>query len=405
MDRDRTIEKLKQQIQAYEALLKQLPFSFTYKDSETNWSIMKKEENMISSNEQEIIDTSFTMQYNMEHLFEYIEKQLLSIIDLITHHIVFINNEGVITLCNLQTARDFQVVREDIIGAHIRDLLKIPDDQIYLLQTLRTGRVMKNKEVFNNNYGLLSTQVIRAENGEIQRVIGTFEFLEGVKRSEKQALAGRIAAGIAHEIRNPLTTVRGYLQLWKSRSDQEFSLLVENLLIPEIDRANKIITDFLRIAKPNSSATEIYLLNDLCSNYIRSFLSTEALFHNVSLTFHTHKNIKDHSIKVDREELLQVFINLFRNSLESTKHAGLLKLQIDVKKAGDFVLFVFKDNGGGIPKGVLRHIFDPFFSTKEEGTGLGLSVSRKIIENHQGTINATSDQNGTVFYIKIPLFK
>ncbi|AGX05057.1 MULTISPECIES: two-component system sensor histidine kinase NtrB [Bacillaceae] len=333
--------------------------------------------------------------------FEQLESFLNPILDLVPHHIVFIDGNGLITLCNLQAARDLHADRRVIVGRHIRELLRIPDDQINLLESLRTKKPIVNREVLDKNYGINNTRIILDENGNVKRVLGAFQFLNGVKEAEKQALAGRIAAGIAHEIRNPLTTVRGYLQLLQSKTDQEVSELFSSLLIPEIDRANKIITDFLRIAKPGETTSELLNAKEFILGYTGKFLNSEALLYNAEIEYQLTEIADNTFFRGDRDELLQVFINLFRNAFQA-KGSEPLKIIIAAKRVDSFLRIEFRDNGRGIPSSILPHIFDPFFTTKDEGTGLGLSVSKKVIENHGGMMNVKSDGQGTQFIIDIP---
>ncbi|MEF7562870.1 ATP-binding protein [Bacillus infantis] len=333
--------------------------------------------------------------------FEQLESFLNPILDLVPHHIVFIDGNGLITLCNLQAARDLHADRRVIVGRHIRELLRIPDDQINLLESLRTKKPIVNREVLDKNYGINNTRIILDENGNVKRVLGAFQFLNGVKEAEKQALAGRIAAGIAHEIRNPLTTVRGYLQLLQSKTDQEVSELFSSLLIPEIDRANKIITDFLRIAKPGETTSELLNAKEFILGYTGKFLNSEALLYNAEIEYQLTEITNNTFFRGDRDELLQVFINLFRNAFQA-KGSEPLKIIIAAKRVDSFLRIEFRDNGRGIPSSILPHIFDPFFTTKDEGTGLGLSVSKKVIENHGGMMNVKSDGQGTQFIIDIP---
>ncbi|MGD6897402.1 two-component system sensor histidine kinase NtrB [Bacillus infantis] len=333
--------------------------------------------------------------------FEQLESFLNPILDLVPHHIVFIDGNGLITLCNLQAARDLHADRRVIVGRHIRELLRIPDDQINLLESLRTKKPIVNREVLDKNYGINNTRIILDENGNVKRVLGAFQFLNGVKEAEKQALAGRIAAGIAHEIRNPLTTVRGYLQLLQNKTDQEVSELFSSLLIPEIDRANKIITDFLRIAKPGETTSELLNAKEFILGYTGKFLNSEALLYNAEIEYQLTEIADNTFFRGDRDELLQVFINLFRNAFQA-KGSEPLKIIIAAKRVDSFLRIEFRDNGRGIPSSILPHIFDPFFTTKDEGTGLGLSVSKKVIENHGGMMNVKSDGQGTQFIIDIP---
>jgi signal transduction histidine kinase len=407
-DKGRALNKLQgteKELQFYKKLISQLPFSFSYRDAEMGMQLDKGNDEYYSIfYNEEIQQTKLShIDKKLEDLpFIEIENFLEPILDLVPHHIVFINKKGVVTLCNLQACKDLHKSKEDIVGRHIRDLLQIPDEKINLLETLKSEKAIVNREILDKNYGINNTRIIRGPDGNIQRVIGVFHFLNGIKEAEKAALAGRIAAGIAHEIRNPLTTVRGFLQILQSNSDKVTADLFKTLLIPEIDRANKIISDFLRIAKPAEITTEEIKVKEFIYDYLGKFLNSEALLHNIVIEYETNPDILHCSFQVNREELLQVFINLLQNSLQAAGSAEL-QIQLKAERAGDDIRFTFKDNGKGISESIIDHIFDPFFTTKDEGTGLGLSVSQKIIENYNGTMDVFSDSSGTSFIIDLPI--
>ncbi|XQY92534.1 two-component system sensor histidine kinase NtrB [Metabacillus sp. HB246100] len=397
------MKKLEKENALLRDTLLNLPISFTYHHPD-GYTISKGEKDGIIHMEKTTRISSDTPSIQTRcNDFKEIEAFLTSILDFVPHHIVFVDKDGIVTLCNVQTAKDLEVHRDDIIGKHIRELLRIPDDQIAILESIRTEKEFTNKEVLDTNYGIINTRIIRDSDGSISRVIGTFYFLNVIKEAEKQALAGRIAAGIAHEIRNPLTTVRGYLQ-FLSHDDEEKKDLFTKVLIPEIDRANKIITDFLSIAKPANTSTETLNVKAFLTDYLGKFLKTEALLYNAELFFDLHPQTKNVYLLGHSDELLQVFMNLLRNSLQA-KGENPLKITVKTALIDHSIQIHFIDNGKGIPSSLLPHVFDPFFTTKDEGTGLGLSVSKKIIENHRGTMSVTSDERGTKFTINIPVSK
>lgn len=397
------MEQLKKELSFYKRLVSSMPFSFTYTDPELRLELIKNAFEKVEINRSNAKKRELKFTSSPKIPFEEIEIFLNEILDVVPHHIVFINAEGIVTLCNMQAAIDLHVDRESVVGRHIRELLQIPDEQIKMLETLQTGKSIVNQEILDKNYGIINTKLIKNSEGRVERVVGVFRFLNHIKEVEKQTLASRIAAGIAHEIRNPLTTVRGYLQLLQGRVEEDTAELFQSLLIPEIDRANKIITDFLRISKPGTEQKEVLEVRDFFINYLGHFLNSDALLHNVNITY----NISEESVNSffigDREELFQVFSNLYRNSLQA-KSDGMMKITISTELIGSNLFIQFIDNGSGISPNLLDHVFDPFFSTKDEGTGLGLSVSKKIIENYQGKMTVKSSPQGTCFHIYLPLY-
>ncbi|WP_155732457.1 PAS domain-containing protein, partial [Anoxybacillus flavithermus] len=245
----RKINDLEEEVKLYKRFIEHIPFPFSYVDHEIG-KMLKKENDIstpiverIKKNERQKPIIQWKMNLQKDYPFEQVEQFLAPIFDLVSHHIVFVDANGIITLCNLQAANDIGVNRDEIIGKHIRELLNIPDEQIMTLKTLRTKQPLYNCEVLDRYYGIINTRILYNEDGSIKRVISMFQSLNQMKEAEKLAIAGRIAAGIAHEIRNPLTTVRGYLQFLKEQLPEHIVTLIEQLLIPELDRANDIITD------------------------------------------------------------------------------------------------------------------------------------------------------------------
>ncbi|MGG3999854.1 histidine kinase dimerization/phospho-acceptor domain-containing protein, partial [Anoxybacillus kestanbolensis] len=264
----RKINDLEEEVKLYKRFIEHIPFPFSYVDHEIG-KMLKKENDIstpiverIEKNERQKPILQWKMDLQKDYPFEQVEQFLAPIFDLVSHHIVFVDADGIITLCNLQAANDVGVNRDEIIGKHIRELLNIPDEQIMTLKTLRTKQPLYNCEVLDRYYGIINTRILYNEDGSIKRVISMFQSLNQMKEAEKLAIAGRIAAGIAHEIRNPLTTVRGYLQFLKEQLPEHIVTLIEQLLIPELDRANDIITDFLNIAKPNKMKVEWIGINE-----------------------------------------------------------------------------------------------------------------------------------------------
>lgn len=394
------IIELEEKVKSYESILNTI----------TSGSIFSNETRELSNSNHLTRNTSFNNSKNetlplhtkFTNFLSNSKKTLQSIYDAFSHHILFIDKNGIITLYNQQVAIDFRITKYAFIGRHIRDLLKIEDKEICLLHTLYSGEEFYNKEILNIHYGIINTRIIRDLNGEISRVIGVFHNLNDERESEKLAMTGRIAAGIAHEVRNPLTTVRGYLQFLQEEAPPQYKQLFNDLLIPELDRANGIITDFLSITKNANYKPEPININDFFSNHLKQLFFSETVLNNVRIEYYLSSELISTHIFFDKNQLVQVFLNLFHNALDAKKEE-LLSINIATFIDKDIVYITFKDNGTGIPPADLPYIFDPFFSTKDDGTGLGLSLTKKLIQNHNGTISAISGINGTTFTIALPV--
>jgi PAS domain S-box-containing protein len=220
-----------------------------------------------------------------------------------------------------------------------------------------------------------------------------------LRQSEKMSVLGELAAGIAHEIRNPLTTIKGFLQMGKEKTiklDQHIDVLVD-----EIDRINNIVNELLVIANPTDVIFSNHNINTVVKDVVE-MLSIEASLNNIQLNvidkdqFNTYCN---------ESKLKQVFINIVKNALEAISTEGEVTITI-ADKNEDYFSIIFEDNGCGIAENHLKHIGEPFYSVKENGTGLGMTVCLSIIETHKGSIHITSQVNsGTSVEVLLPKSK
>lgn len=211
-------------------------------------------------------------------------------------------------------------------------------------------------------------------------------------RLERLNLIGQLAAGISHEIRNPLTTVKGFLQFFGSKPQYDNDKEYMELMIAEIDRANTIITDFLSLAKANSDNMKAENLNEVI-NKVLPMLQADAYNNNKEV-------IVDLSILpnilINENEIKQLILNLVRNGLEATGEHGQVMISTHLNE--DKVVLAIKDQGKGIPYEIQEKIGTPFFTTKDSGTGLGLAISMGIAQRHGAMFEFKTGPEGTVFY-------
>lgn len=216
-------------------------------------------------------------------------------------------------------------------------------------------------------------------------------------RLDRLNLIGEMAAGLGHEIRNPLTTVRGFLQfLGKKR---EFSSAKDqfDLMISELDRSNEIITEFLSLAKKRPTNLALHDINEVIKK-IHPLVLADA----ISKDKEVHLNLGEiPPLLVDEKEIRQLLFNLVRNGLEATNPSGVLTIRtfVDQNKA----VLAIQDQGPGISEEVMAKLGTPFFTTKDTGTGLGLAVCYRIAERHNAGIECESGPHGTTFYVKFQL--
>ncbi|NOV00041.1 PAS domain S-box protein [Paenibacillus planticolens] len=228
-------------------------------------------------------------------------------------------------------------------------------------------------------------------------ITGLKQTEELLRKTEKLAVVGQLAAGIAHEIRNPLTTLKGFLTLLKSQTTDKDGWYLD-VMLTEIEQMEWIANQFLTVAKPQIVKFERRKLGDVVQQ-VASFLYPLATMHNVQILIASES--EDRFIECDENQLKQVFINVVKNAIEAMPHGGQIDIMIKYNK--DSVAVRVKDQGYGIPQDRIAHLGEPFFSLKEKGTGLGLMVCYKIIKEHHGTIHIESEVGrGTTVEINLP---
>lgn len=230
------------------------------------------------------------------------------------------------------------------------------------------------------------------------------EMKNAVIISDQQNHIRNLAASIAHEIRNPLTTVKGFLQLLKPYLQEIGKVHYADVALEEINRANDIIYEFLNSTKPHSTSIHEISVNKLIKDIVMLYES-EAILRNIQIF--TSFSRDDTIISIDPNQLKQVIINLIKNAMEAIDECNHHEKVVHISTVTDSknIYIKISDNGCGMAKNTMEKLFTPFFSTKEKGTGIGLSVCKKIIENHGGSILLESEiGKGTTFTIHFPIF-
>lgn len=222
---------------------------------------------------------------------------------------------------------------------------------------------------------------------------------ELLRRSEKLTTVGQLAAGVAHEIRNPLTTLRGFLQL--QQESKKLTLSHVTLMLSELDRINLIVGEFLILAKPQATRFVAKDVRNVLQDVI-ALMNSEALLHNIE--FRISFTEEACLISCEENQLKQVFINLLKNAIEAMPSGGTIHIYITYKR--EYISITITDEGVGIPDEMIPKIGDPFFTGKETGTGLGIMVSQRIINSHRGTMDIKSQVNvGTTVHLQLPALK
>lgn len=326
--------------------------------------------------------------------------------------IITIDNDEKLTAIN-SAACCIMGLNQDVIGTNYTSLFssnaKVLD---ILLETLHAGKNFIGYEVeFTRPDGVIvpisvSTSMLH-NNQNILGVVVVFKdlsehrtFEDHVRRVDRLAAVGELAAGVAHEIRNPLSAISGSVQILVDELPKENSSRVfGDIVLKEVERLNGIIQDLLYFAKPSKHHVACINLNELVENVL-SLLLPSFKKEIIVLDRHFDPSIRD--ISVDAQLIKQVLVNLLLNAIQALPQEGG-KITVTTQEAIKGIEIIIKDNGKGIDQESLPKIFDPFFTTKDTGTGLGLAVSNKIIEIHHGYIRVESVVGiGSTFIIYLP---
>ncbi len=217
-------------------------------------------------------------------------------------------------------------------------------------------------------------------------------------QAQKLAVAGQIAAGIAHEVRNPLTSVNGFLQLMKTQYPERTDYF--DIIFSEIKRIDFVLSELLVLAKPQAVHFQEVQLHELLEQVI-TLLKTNAVLSNIDLK-QPFKRQDAGAILADANQMKQLFINLIKNAIEAMPEGG--SIYISTEKVLNEWKITIQDEGKGMSEEDIQKIYDPFFSTKKEGTGLGLTICATILKDHHGRMDVSSELGiGTAFHIYLPV--
>jgi PAS domain S-box-containing protein len=341
---------------------------------------------------------------------------------------------GVIAVGANERITVFNNEAEQITGLNSDSILERPLGELpeslgrVLRQTLQTGQGQVNHEV---NLGSDSKEMIVRTSTSIfhdqdQQMLGALMVLTDItalkrleaqiRRSDRLASLGTLSAGMAHEIKNPLVSIKTFAQLLPERyQDSDFRETFSNLIGHEIDRIDSLVNQLLRFARPTKPVLKPMHVHEILEKSL-SLLGHRLYQKEIKLTRSWQANVD--TIRADADQLEQVFLNFFLNAMDAMKKGGELAVSTQVQtderwvaglarsngESGEVLHITVRDTGEGIRKEDIPHVFDPFFTTKDYGTGLGLSVVHGIIQEHGGQIEVESEvQKGTAFHILLPL--
>jgi two-component system, NtrC family, sensor histidine kinase HydH len=326
--------------------------------------------------------------------------------------LVAIDNHRKITSLNHVAGFILSLSAAEVIGENATQV--VPEELLKLLENLDTEKGVVEKEIdCTVRKGKViplevSATLLNDENGMFLGYVLLFKDLSEVRslrkeiaRSQRLASVGRLAAGVSHEIRNPLSSIKGFATYFKERyHDVPENQQISNLMIQEVDRLNRVVGQLHEFARPITVSKKPINVRTFLENSLK-LIERQTSEGNIKIQTRLDSEIGE--ILVDPDRINQVFLNLYLNAMESMKNGGNLNVWLLKNEEKDGIKIRVQDTGTGINKDDLTHIFDPYFTTKASGTGLGLAIAHNIIEAHDGEIKVDSIfGQGTTVTILLP---
>jgi len=223
-----------------------------------------------------------------------------------------------------------------------------------------------------------------------------------IARNQRLASIGRLAAGVAHEIRNPLSSIKGFATYFKERyRENKDDQQTADIMIQEVERLNRVVGQLLEFAKPITISKKATSVDNVIKDSLR-LIERQAAEKDIKIEPAFSSIVK--KIQVGRDRINQVLLNLYLNAIESMQDGGTLNVGLSMDKERKWVIIKVTDNGTGIRKKDIAHIFDPYFTTKPSGTGLGLAIVHNIIDAHDGKMEVeSSPRKGTTVTLFLPI--
>jgi two-component system, NtrC family, sensor histidine kinase HydH len=328
---------------------------------------------------------------------------------------------GLIAIDDNEKIVSFNNVAEDILGISIEQAIHKEAKEILPIELLnqidnpdiKLGIVEKEIDCLTHGGRCIPLQVSATMlHDEDQTFLGHVLLLKDlsevqtlrreIARNQRLASIGRLAAGVAHEIRNPLSSIKGFATYFKERyRENKVDQQTADIMIQEVERLNRVVGELLEFARPIAISKKATSVENIIKDSLR-LIERQATEKDIKIETAFSSTVK--KIQVDRDRINQVLLNLYLNAIESMQNGEVLNVALSMDKEKKWVIIRVRDNGTGIKKKDLAHIFDPYFTTKPSGTGLGLAIVHNIIDAHDGKMEVDSSPgNGTTVTLFLPI--
>jgi len=330
--------------------------------------------------------------------------------------VISVDNNGIIKTFNRKSEEIFGKRREEALNKDCQEVLNLNIEGECIFKKCLLERKNIDQEIILEEKGLnkkileVNTSFLTGELGEITGVVAEIRDVTEIKnlneeiaRNKRLTALGKLSAGIAHEIRNPLSSIRGLAQfVYNSFSKTDERKEDLNTIIQEVDRLNKLVVQVLDYAKVKELNLTYFSINNLIHKMVELFKQE---IRNKQIRFYLELSPDISQIQADEDQIRQILMNVIINAIQAISEKGEIKIKTEkcLIKGGSGLKLIIEDNGVGISEKDLNQIFDPFFSTTEQGSGFGLSIVYKLVEGHQGEIKVESKEGeGTKFIIYLP---
>jgi PAS domain S-box-containing protein len=353
------------------------------------------------------LEENIYLRKNMEELFNFHQ----SILDSSPDRIIVLNAEGIVSYMSRDIDTERGLTAEKLKGKHFSEFVA-PERREFLKarwEVIRQGNYkpfeieVVDKDGAKHNLLMTARPIMGSDRILVlQRDITDFKELEDrFYESQKLAAVGQLSAGIAHEVRNPLSSIKMSLQILEKRMNPAGNDLKRfHIARKEVEHLEKLVSDILVFAKPTEPEMHLADLN-MCLEY--SLAMAEREVEEKKIKVQTQFDDRVPLVPFDSSMLQQAFLNLYLNAIDAMGENGTLTIRTGLAEGQGQVVIEVIDNGAGIDESALPHVFNPFFTTKKYGTGLGLSQVKKIIDQHRGSIEVQSRKGeGTRVIVTLP---
>ena len=360
-----------------------------------------------------VIQNYYLVDKTLKQTRDYTQQLISSM----ANGLMSIDTKGMIISYNNVALELLDIKESDLANnKDLRDIISF--EKTGIIQTLENSKKIFDREVVylkktGHSVPLSwSSTPIESENKRFKGAVILIrdlseikELQERVHRTEKLAMVGSLSASVAHEIRNPLSSIKGFAQfLGKSFEEGTQQSKYSKMMVKEVDRINGVVNDLLTFARPMSVVPSLTDVESLL-NHVVSLVTVDAKEKNVVVEYSCSTDLK--SIELDENQITQMLLNILINALNAVDEKGDIKLHAGLINSGKNLIIEVEDNGSGVPTKLKTKIFDPFLTTREKGTGLGLAIVKKIVDNHDGTISVASPplnkDKGSIFTINLPI--